>query len=376
MITIISLVVPGGSPGDCRDCLLPALLILNCMLPIAAKTAALCVAWYLVLLLTSQLTKVILMTLPLPFLLLWAQFALGAVLLLCMLRLGSSVAGFFPPGTVGQKAAFDRSTFMKVLPLGVCQFVGKYLLLCALSLIPIAAVASVKALLPLMIVLGYRTVYKVRFPLVTYLSLTLLLCGVLLLISADASIAVSVNEQHLQGLLFCGLSTAIMAGQHIYGKELLTWKPDQLQKMLPCSSTDLVYAADCSKPDKFSIIFHISLSGFAFALGGFLWNETSHVHVNVPSALLFALVALNCVSHFMQTVFAFMLLGSVPALTYLIASMMKRVFVIVVSIVWVFDGNSVKWLGGVLMQQAQGLTLLGAGLYCYNRWGSRRLQEY
>lgn len=381
---------------------------------------------------------------------------------------------------------FDKAVVLKVLPLGIFQFVGKFFLLSATLIIPVATVASVKALSPLLIVTGYRVLYRVRFPIVTYLLLTPLVAGVIMIITADNNPAtpgeeptpfhlLEFNEKHIKGLFFCVVSTVIMAGQQMYSKELITWESssisnpaslvlntDPSRPVSPAQGQDLQYsyvidsgsthvslllpknikkhfvqrapslrlpysvsdlrldekkdqkdfqydievqesksstnpfaslgspAYGVRKPDKFTIIFYISLIGFVFSLGGFLANEALDLFRSIkdPSLLngsledtkdlilVFVLVLLNSLSHFCQTVLAFLLLGSIPALSYSIASMMKRIVIIVVSITFAVENSSPeKWFGRISTLQMQGLGLIGLGLYCYDRWGSRSLKE-
>lgn len=454
--------------------------------PFSMKTVLICVLWYLVLSFTSQVTKVIMVELPYPLFLSQFQFLLGALLSLLTIQLSrkfSQLNQIFPVGTVpvdGANAVLDKRIFIKVLPLGVFQFSAKYFSLCATLLIPVATVASVKALSPLLIVAGYRCFYKVHFPLLTYLLLVPLVLGVIMIIMADAgpavltSLAPIFDEAHFKGLLFCIISTIIMATQQIYGKELITWDTGAISNpaslvlntdrsravtpemgpyhhspkhegssndfllplsifgkrkdtlRLPYSVSDLSldekneclqnrsqhydrevqegksatnpFSALASaikgvrKPDKFTVIFYISLTGFAFSFSGFCANEAGSLYRDlsepqhfegVPEehqdvVRMFVLILMSSLSHFCQTVLAFVLLGSVPALSYSIASMMKRIVIIVVSIFFASRLSADKherWFGALSGIQIQGLLLIGLGLYFYDRWGSRSLKE-
>lgn len=403
-----------------------------------------------------------------------------------MIRLARKYPHFgrvFPDGTVPEEhgSVFERSVLIKVLPLGLLQCIGKYFLLSATLLIPVATVASVKALSPLLIVAGYRTLYKVQFPKVTYLLLTPLLAGVIMMIMADAGsgdssrpfFLVELNSEHIKGLIFCILSTIVMAGQQIYGKQLITWSPTTITNpaslvlntdpsrptspapgfemnhngssemafshgqpfkgpkkhflqrntsiKLPYSTSDLrldekrdqrthytmeveenkrsinPFASLASptpgvkRPDRFTVIFFVSVTGFIFSFSGFLANEAGELlhTIREPALvkgslqdhedlmLVFFLVLVNAFSHFCQSVIAFMLLGSIPALSYSIASMMKRIVIIIVSIIFALEAteSNSKWFGVINTHQMQGLFLIGMGLYCYDRWGSRSLKE-
>ena len=67
----------------------------------------------------------------------------------------------------------------------------------------------------------------------------------------------------------------------------------------------------------------------------------------------------NGTFHFLQNIMAFILLSLVSPVTYSVASLVKRIFVIVVSIVWF--GNATTPL------QAAGIALTFLGLYLYDR---------
>ncbi len=75
---------------------------------------------------------------------------------------------------------------------------------------------------------------------------------------------------------------------------------------------------------------------------------------NLPLEFLF-----NGISHFAQNILAFVLLSLVSPVTYSVASLIKRVFVIVVAIVW-FGSRTTSL-------QAAGIALTFLGLYLYDR---------
>ncbi|GMF98616.1 unnamed protein product [[Candida] boidinii] len=70
--------------------------------------------------------------------------------------------------------------------MGFFQFFGKLFSLAATAAVPIATVASIRSLSPLLIVAGYRIYYKVRFPISTYLSLIPLVLGVVIIVISQA----------------------------------------------------------------------------------------------------------------------------------------------------------------------------------------------
>lgn len=348
---------------------------------------------------------------------------------------------------------------MNILPLGILQFAGKYFSMSATLVIPVATVATMKALCPMLLVFGYRIIYGVHIPIVTYLLLTPLLAGVIMMILVDSDHVASLSlfsfeGRNIKGLFYSALSAIFMASQQMYGKELITWDaqaktnptslvlntdpsrpaspaiyglpPNRFMgnsslSQLPLSVSDLKlneqisnnrYAslaqkkkgytnpfsnispsALVSKPDKFTVIFYISVIGFVFSFSGFLANEALNLlhSIGDPShfkgslngsgdlMLVFVLIILDSLSHFCQSALSFILLGSMHALSYSIASMMKRIVIIFVGLLFAVEASGVhsagKWFGKISTPQLQGLFLITFGLYCYDRWGSRSVKK-
>lgn len=440
-----------------------------------------CLAWYATSSLTAQLSKIILVQFPYPLFLGQCQFLTVSVLALTAVLLArryKTVSSFLPYGTLppdGSQPLFSRHILYKVLPLGLLQFTNRCLTLEATSRISVAAVSSIKAISPLMVVLGYRVIYKVKISPTTLLSLVPLVGGVILILVADANYPVtsyvkdslhnnSVGWDHYQieGMLYCLLNTVAFAAQNMYGKMLLTWRklgdqnafPASLalntdegniddeystygedtksHSRLPYSMSDLrvgkktgeVFgshkryleepishdsrwkrivknlreaifdrstAVEPRKPDRITIMLYSSLIGSISSFGGFLVNEffiqvgivtkkgTVQIdHIAVDKTEIACLILLDSFSMFLQTLLSNHLLGTVPAITYSVASMMKRVVVIIVSIVVSIGAQNSKH-----EQDGQGIEhninsmhflavfLIAVGLYAYDTWGSR-----
>lgn len=477
--------------------------------PISIKIVLTCLVWYMVSSFTSQLTKLILVRFPYPLFLSQFQFLMGTLMSFTFINIARTfpkIQHHFPLGSIpanSDRPIFDKSVLLTILPLGIFQFTGKYFSLSATSLIPLPTVSSIKALSPLLIVSGYRIIYNVNFPFVTYLSLTPLVGGVVLIIvseslhnSSGENRRLLMNEANefdfdqIKGLVFCFISTIIFAAQSIYGKQLFTWNNTTNMKnpaslvlntesskpgtpvseknnftfspqennlfdfnkkkskkfvrqrtnsiKLPFSTSDLRFdekneeisrqlspygqaiqnnesninnpfasftndsidiTDNTKKPDRMTTIFYCSMIGFIFSFGGFVFNELSSIirGINASSDSLstssisyqtsdilavLCLILLDSVSYFMQTILAFHLLGLIPALSYSIASMMKRIVIITISIIMAIGtanpsdetNNSDKWLGKITTGQLYGLILIAIGLYCYDRWGSRSLK--
>ncbi|ODV93452.1 hypothetical protein PACTADRAFT_22478, partial [Pachysolen tannophilus NRRL Y-2460] len=425
--------------------------------PFSMRVIALCGVWYFVSSTTSQLTKEVLDNFPYPSFVGEFQFFISSVYCIILSFIFQSFPNwiqFFPKGTVpvNGKLVINRIILRTTIPLGIFQFLGKFSSLASTSRVPISTVSSIKSLSPMLIVLGYRFYYKVKFPILTYVSLAPLVVGVVLIVLSDnqkfedfkKTADLINNKDHLHGIFFAILSTFIFATQNIYAKNVVTYnskttisnnlivtnKTDPAKLALSnsnsSSTTDLVNNIEESKyrlpitenrfeekneelmmmnnqhiknnnsfyykqgdektsgaksgnllattkPDKITILWYCSTLGFLFQLPFFLLTEFPRIFfsttintttgaieqgtmVDIP---LFKLI-LNGSSHFIQALLAFHLLGTVPTVTYSIASMMKRIIIITVSMI--LAGHSLNSM------QISGLILIGIGLYSYDRW--------
>ena len=137
------------------------------------------------------------------------------------------------------------------------------------------------------------------------------------------------------------------------------------------------------KPDKLNLLCYSSGLAFAFTAPIWLWSEGFSIAAdfmedasvqlsNRPGRLDHGRLALefifNGTFHFLQSLVAFVLLGMVSPVTYSVASLIKRVAVIVFAIVWF--GNSFSNI------QAFGIGLTFVGLYLYDRTSDAAKQEW
>lgn len=454
-------------------------------------TVLVCCVWYTLLSFTSQMTKFVLGKMPYPLLLAQIQYSISGLLSFGMMRLFRILPQFhrlFPPGCAvidPNIPLFRKYVFLKILPLGLLQSSSKYLSLCATQIVLVATVASIKALSPLLLVLGYRVFYNVKLPVKTYLLLAPLLGGVIMIILADtaestdllgSSFLQHIDPEHVKGILYCVVSVVFMATHQIYGKELITWdqKPSSdtalhvlnsdpdgtttpktphghylglpsadvgksthaqfflmlpktiaknftqrsSNERLPYSVSDLnlnelnphsranPYVVEAEearistnpfvalapnagtiKPDKLTVILYVAVIGFCTSSVGFLSKEAPELYLAMRDSsqykgsvesrsdilMVAGLILLVSLCHFAQALISFILLGLIPALSYSIASMMKRIVIIVISLVLAGTTRGTgegKWFGRVTSQQMLGLMLLGIGLYSYDKWGS------
>lgn len=198
-----------------------------------------------------------------------------------------------------------------------------------------------KALSPLFTVLAYALLFGVSYSLPTYISLLPLTFGVMLATSVDFSLS------NIFGL-FCAFgSTIVFVSQNIFFK-----------KIMPTNAESTNSSA---RLDKINLLFYSS--GTAFVLMVPLWLYSDALRIlnhtlppNAPSITLYFF--LNGCVHFAQNLLAFAILSSTSPVTYSIASLVKRIAVICLAIVW--------FKQSVHIVQAAGICLTGVGLWMYN----------
>lgn len=204
-----------------------------------------------------------------------------------------------------------------------------------------------QALAPLFTVLFYRFIFGVQYTAKVYISLLPLTLGVILACTFTFS-------NNLIGLICAFLSCLVFVTQNIFSKKLL-FKEANMGK------------GDPNKLDKMNMLFYSSI--LSFILMSPLWlysdgmrllflDESSSDNISdVSSARLIAYFLLNGTTNFGQNWFAFTTLSMTSPVTYSIASLVKRIFVIVMSIIWFGQQVSVAQSLGIL------LTFIGLWMY-------------
>lgn len=290
------------------------------------------------------------------------QFALVAVycLLLSWLaskfpRIRSSIPALKHPIRYPSK-----DVILTTLPLAGFQITGHLLSSSATSKIPVSLVHTIKGLSPLFTVLAYRFIYDIRYPRATYLSLIPLTIGVMLACSGNNGFS-----GHVLGILYSLLATVIFVTQNIFSKRLFNEA---------ARAEAEGFSARSRKLDKLNLLFYSS--GLAFLvtgpiwfwseglgiIGDFLWDGSVDL-AQSPDSFDHGRLALefvfNGTFHFGQNILAFVLLSTVSPVTYSVASLLKRVFVIFIAIIW-FRSPTTRL-------QAVGIALTFFGLYLYDR---------
>lgn len=253
----------------------------------------------------------------------------------------------------------SREVIRTTLPLAIFQIGGHLLSATATTKIPVSLVHTIKGLSPLFTVLAYRSIFDIRYPVATYISLIPLTSGVMLACSAEF-------KGNLVGI-FCALSAAlIFVTQNIFSKRLFneaalaeasgiqSRKLDKLN--LLCYSSGLAFLLTAP--------YWFCTEGFTL-LKDFLHDGSLDLAAGKPHMPAFdhGRLALefvfNGTFHFGQNIIAFVLLSMVSPVTYSVASLIKRVFVVVIAIIW-FQNPTTKI-------QGLGIALTFFGLYLYDR---------
>ena len=319
--------------------------------------------WYLSSALTNTSSKSILNAYPKPLTLTLVQFAF--VSLWCWIF--SALAQAYPRLRVQIPALKDglrpptREVMWTTLPLALFQLGGHILSSSATQRIPVSLVHTIKGLSPLFTVLAYRVLFDVQYSVETYLSLVPLTVGVIMACSVEFS-------GNFWGIVFAFVAALIFVAQNIFSKKLFNEAARAEADALPHSQSHR------KKLDKLNLLFYCSGIAFIMTFPLWLWLEGLPLIADIfhdgkveledkPTALdhgplLFEFI-FNGISHFAQNILAFVLLSMVSPVTYSVASLIKRVFVIVAAILW-FRSPTTKI-------QALGIALTFFGLYLYDR---------
>ncbi|KAL4801537.1 triose-phosphate transporter family-domain-containing protein [Aspergillus unguis] len=328
--------------------------------PVSYKLIVLCLIWYTTSALTNTSSKSILNALPKPITLTVVQFAFVSLWCLLLSYL-STVLPWLKISIPALKNSIrppSRDVIMTALPLAVFQLAGHILSSMATSQIPVSLVHTIKGLSPLFTVLAYRFLFRIRYAKATYLSLVPLTMGVMLACSTGFS-------TNFFGILCALVAALVFVSQNIFSKKLF----NEVER----AESDM-QATGRRKLDKLNLLYYCS--GLAFILTLPIWFITEGYPLifdlvqdgaisltnktgSLDHGALFLEFVFNGVSHFAQNILAFVLLSMVSPVSYSVASLIKRVFVIVVAIVWF--GNSTTPIQGL------GIALTFLGLYLYDR---------
>ena len=253
----------------------------------------------------------------------------------------------------------SRDVITTTLPLALFQIGGHILSSTATEKIPVSLVHTIKGLSPLFTVLAYRFCFSVRYGTATYLSLVPLTLGVVLACSVEFS-------GNLFGILCAFGSALVFVTQNIFSKKLFN-------DAARAEADGEINSPTKQKLDKLNLLCYCSGLAFLLTFPIWLWTDalplysaplslsphtklfrSSSISTYLPIEFFF-----NGIFHFAQNILAFVLLSMTSPVTYSVASLIKRVFVIVMAIVW-FGSRTTP-------VQAGGIALTFFGLYLYDR---------
>ncbi|KAI0316018.1 triose-phosphate transporter family-domain-containing protein [Amylostereum chailletii] len=323
----------------------PAHIPLDLPNPATVRFVLLCALWYSSSALSSNTGKSILIQFRYPITLTFVQFAFVAAY--CLLFMSPLVP-------FSRLRRPTRQILRDTLPMGLFQVGGHIFSSMAMSRIPVSTVHTIKALSPLFTVAAYALMFGVRYSAKTYISLLPLTFGVMLACSFDVSASNGI------GLLCAFGSALVFVSSNIFFKKIM---PTSANASQPPS-------APAQKLDKLNLLFYSSGMAFLFMIP--IWASTdlplflaatpdhishpAHGH-SAPHSTAFYML-MNGTVHFAQNIIAFVILASVSPVTYSIASLIKRVAVICIAIVW--------FAQRVHPVQAAGIALTFVGLWMYN----------
>lgn len=320
----------------------------------------LCVVWYTTSALTNTSSKSILNALPRPITLTIVQFAFVSIWCLILAYLSTILPSLRRnvPALKNGILYPSRDVVLTALPLAVFQLAGHILSSMATSQIPVSLVHTIKGLSPLFTVLAYRILFRIRYARATYLSLIPLTFGVMLACSTGFS-------TNFFGILCAFCATLVFVSQNIFSKRLFN-EASRAESEMQTSGR--------RKLDKLNLLCYCSALAFILTLPIWLISEgyplisdflrdgavsLSGKKGSLDHGALFSEFLFNGLSHFAQNILAFVLLSMISPVSYSVASLVKRVFVIAVAIVW-FGSPTTS-------VQAFGIALTFVGLYLYDR---------
>lgn len=333
--------------------------------PVSIPLVILCLLWYLTSAISSNLSKAILLIFDYPVSLTMVQFVYAAAFSSTVIYIATrsrTFASIFPKNSVSTTGLIGPQRFVlkSTAPMAGFQIVGHIFSHSATSQIPVSLVHAIKSLSPLLTVSVYTFVFGARYNLSTYLSLIPLTLGVIMACSAEF-------KAKPFALLYAFMGCVVFVSQNIWSKVLLT-TGSSAKDQGSLSIADIPER----KLDKMTILFWCAAGGFVGTLpiwilsdgASVIFSGEGFVLRNGGSFLqLLFLVTLNGFSHFCQNLLSFIILGSISTVAYSIASLLKRIVVITAAIFWFGQRVSVT--------QGWGIVITFAGLYIYDRFGSK-----
>ncbi|KEI39887.1 uncharacterized protein L969DRAFT_60570 [Mixia osmundae IAM 14324] len=324
------------------------------------RFVALCSLWYASSAASSNTGKSIMKAFRYPVTLTLIQFGYVAGYCLIFLAVRETARGVGHHGAGSSSRVASRTWGVKkpsrqalhgTLVMSGFQIAGHVFSSMAIARVPVSTVHTIKALSPLFTVASYAVLFRVRYSPATYAALLPLTLGVMLACSFDV-------RANAPGLICALGSTLVFVSQNIFSKKLLPKDSS--------SSPHTTTATSGKSLDKLNLLLYSSGFAFVFMIPIWLYSDfgallaTENVlpgHISRTS--LFSLFWTNGTVHFAQNLLAFSILAKTSPVTYSIASLVKRIAVICLAIIW--SGQHVYPI------QALGMTMTFVGLWMYNR---------
>jgi solute carrier family 35, member E1 len=203
-------------------------------------------------------------------------------------------------------------------------------------------------------VMAYASFFRVKYSVATYASLLPLTAGVMLACSFDTSAA------DIIGLISAFGSAIVFVSSNIFFKKVMPSTPSGIgPTTVPSHKLDKINMLLYSSGLAFLLMIPIWISYDLRPLAALHYSSLVNASTSEgsgPSVPLYFF--LNGTVHFAQNLIAFAILASTSPVTYSIASLIKRIAVICIAVVW-FNQH-------VHPLQGAGICLTFLGLWMYN----------
>lgn len=224
-----------------------------------------------------------------------------------------------------------------IIPLSFFQVFQQILSSIAISRIPVSLSHTIKATSPVITCLIYAVFFNVSYSNRVYASLVPLTFGVMLL-SHSSFVFDAV------GILCAISSTVIFVLYNLASKKAFNQAASQHSKY---------------KMDKLNMLFLSAIQAWILMAPVWLWTEGHKFPIDKLSFKIIGLFLLNGLSNFLQSLSSFLILSYVSPISYSIASLFKRIFVILFSILYIG--------GAIDNEKIVGVVLTLVGLYMYDQ---------
>jgi drug/metabolite transporter (DMT)-like permease len=334
-----------------------------------------CCIWYASSALSNTLKKQMLLHLPFPITFTATQF-LGVILF-------TSLGKFFNWFRI-QGSIRNYQVIRKTAPLAAFQLGGHVFASLALSTVPVAFVHTVKALSPFYTVVLSRCILGTRASLSVHLSLVPLITGVVLACALGSHHGshgpASALEWNLIGFIYASISTIVFVFQNVFTKHVLFnskkgssrgkhqrhLEATQLSDSSSSLPTPVSQLSDSISLDKMNVLYYSAVFALAFiipvwvVMEGYVVLESLWTPTRYPWSWFVAFqLSAQMVSHFAQSICAFSIIAHVSTVSYSIASLLKRIVIIVFSMIW--------FAQTITLIQGLGIFLTFVGLAMYQQ---------